>query len=44
MSGVGAGEPPFVGEQRQELVDRLLAEFDRVCESRGGVLAAGVLA
>ena len=30
---VGAGEPPFVSEQRHELVDRLLAEFDRVCQS-----------
>ena len=32
-SGVGAHEPPFVGEQRRELVGRLLAEFDLVSQS-----------
>ena len=26
-------EPPFVGDQRRDLVDRLLADFDRVSES-----------
>ena len=34
ISGLGANEPPFLGEQRRELVDRLLAEFDQVCQSR----------
>src|SRR5450759_1800794 len=30
---LGANEPPFVGEQRHELVERLLAEFDHVSQS-----------
>src|SRR5665647_3514617 len=30
---LGATEPPFVGEQRHELVERLLAEFDHVSQS-----------
>src|SRR5664280_383056 len=30
---VGTDEPPFVGQQRHELVDRLLAEFDDVGQS-----------
>jgi hypothetical protein len=30
---VGANEPPFVGKQRHELVERLLAEFDHVSRS-----------
>ena len=34
ISEVGASEPTFVGEQRHQLVDRLLAEFDQVCQSR----------
>jgi predicted ATPase len=34
IGGVGTIEPSFVGEQRHELVDRLLAEFDQVCLSR----------
>ncbi|NMM35066.1 MAG: ATP-binding protein, partial [Phycicoccus sp.] len=32
-SGVGAYESPFVGEQRRQLVARLLAEFDNVSQS-----------
>jgi hypothetical protein len=30
---MGANEPPFVGQQRLELVVALLAEFDQVCQS-----------
>src|SRR5450631_3473977 len=30
--GVGANEVPFVGEQRHRLVERLLAEFDKVSQ------------
>jgi hypothetical protein len=33
LSGVGTNEPPFVGQQRHELVERLLAEFDDVSQS-----------
>ncbi|HEY8706801.1 MAG TPA: tetratricopeptide repeat protein, partial [Burkholderiaceae bacterium] len=29
----GAKEPPFVGDERRELVDRLLADFDQLSES-----------
>jgi hypothetical protein len=32
-TGVRGKEPPFVGDQRRGLVDRLLADFDRVSES-----------
>ena len=33
MTRGAANEPPFVGQQRQELVERLLSEFDQVCQS-----------
>jgi hypothetical protein len=33
LSRAGAVEPPFVGEPRHELVERLLADFDHVSES-----------
>ena len=33
LSRAGAIEPPFVGEPRHELVERLLAEFDHVSQS-----------
>ena len=33
LSGVDAIEPPFVGEPRHELVERLLADFDHISQS-----------
>jgi hypothetical protein len=33
ISGMVANEPSFVGQQRLELVNALLADFDQVCQS-----------